>query len=228
MALRLHIVVAAAVVLAGGLVALLAFGDRKPRFVGTNSVGPTARVASVAPGQALCVRDLRLPAGAASVSMVLAGRDGSGTRVDLALHSARTTVRTSTRVAGRQLADAQFRIPPPRTAAPARLCLRPRGGGIVVAGTRTNPLEGTNYAPQGATVGVEPNAALNGRPIPGLVTVRFRAGEATTRLGALDEATRRASLFRPGWVGPWTFAALAALVPLLWAAGLAALWRAGR
>jgi hypothetical protein len=58
------------------------------------------------------------------------------------------------------------------------------------------------------------------------VAVRLTARGRHSRLDELRPAARRASLFRPGWVGPWTFAALAALVALLWVAGLATLWRA--
>jgi hypothetical protein len=49
--------------------------------------------------------------------------------------------------------------------------------------------------------------------------------ERSSLLARLADVAERASLFRPGWVGAWSFWALLVLVPALWAAGLWVLLR---
>jgi hypothetical protein len=228
MSLRLHIAVAAAVVAGGVLVVLLGFGDREGRFAGTNSVGQTDTVALVRRGQELCVRDLWLPRGAAAVTLGLGRASGPPAPVDLTLTAGGRVLRSRTVVTRPRTSEALFRVPEERQGGPARLCLRSRGRVLAVAGTPTEPFQGTNYTPTGRDVGIPPNAAVDGRPLPGLVAVGFREAGRASSLDKLGDAARRASLFRPGWVGPWTYLALLIAVPLLWVVGLAALWRARR
>ena len=71
-----------------------------------------------------------------------------------------------------------------------------------------------------------PSAALvKGRPLETDITLVFLNRERHSMLSLLPEVFERASLFRPGWVGPWLFWVLsvAALlgVPLLLARALA-------
>jgi hypothetical protein len=60
------------------------------------------------------------------------------------------------------------------------------------------------------------------------VAVRFLERGESSRLSHLGDAVHRAARFRAGWVGRWTFPALAALVGVLWVAGLAVMWRVRR
>jgi hypothetical protein len=227
MRLRVQIAVAATILVGGLLGGLLAFSDRQVRLAGTNSVGPKDRVARLAPGQRLCVRDLRVPRGAGAVSLYLGTGGLPPARVDLTLDTTGGPVRTAARAVG-PAGEVAFPLPRDVWPGPARLCLRPRGGLERVLGTPSNPFIGVNYLPRLADVGLRPNATVDGRPVPDLVAVRFPERRPATRLARLDDAARRATVFKPGWVGTWTFGALLVLVPLLWAAGLATLWRVQR
>jgi hypothetical protein len=226
MGLRIQIAVGATVVLGGLLAGLLAFSDSKVRLAGTNSVGAKDRVAELEAGQRLCVRDLRLPAGARAVSLVLSARGGGPARVRLTLFAPARTVRSSATVSTR--GEAVFPLPAGLRPGPARVCLRPEGALDQVLGTPSRPFVGVNYEPGLADLPWRPNATIGSYPLPSLVAVRFREDRATTRLSRLDDAARRASVFRPGWVRPWTYALLLVAIPLLWVAGLALVWRVGR
>lgn len=98
---------------------------------------------------------------------------------------------------------------------PARACLTPRDGPVSVWGRLG--VQGNQVPP-----------TLDGHPQPNRVAVWFRppAGERHSLLSRLPAMMRRAALFRPGIVGPWTYWAILALTPLLGLAGLYLLARA--
>jgi hypothetical protein len=121
-----------------------------------------------------------------------------------------------------------FPLPPGVRPGPARLCLRSAGAVGAVSGTPSVPFRGVNYLPRRQDIWLGPNASVDGRPVRDLVAVRFPERAPATRLARLDIAARRAAVFRPGWVGPWTYALLLGLVPLLWVGGLATVWRVQR
>jgi hypothetical protein len=69
-------------------------------------------------------------------------------------------------------------------------------------------------------------ATLDGRRLPNRdIAMVFPRAEPKSVLALVPEMFRRAALFRPGWVGAWTFWLLAALIllgaPLLLARALA-------
>ena len=68
-------------------------------------------------------------------------------------------------------------------------------------------------------------AVQDGRALDTDITLVFLSRERRSMLSLLPEVFERASLFRPGWVGPWLFWALSAAallgVPLLLARALA-------
>jgi hypothetical protein len=66
---------------------------------------------------------------------------------------------------------------------------------------------------------------VDGRPAGTDATVALLRAEPASLLALLPEQARRASLFRPGWVGPWTYAVLLAAVVLAVPALLAAALR---
>jgi hypothetical protein len=76
----------------------------------------------------------------------------------------------------------------------------------------------------------DPVPTIDGRPSPARIAIWYRppAGEKRSVASALPDLFRRAALFRPGIVGPWTYALiLFAVLPGLIYAGLRLLARAG-
>jgi hypothetical protein len=69
-------------------------------------------------------------------------------------------------------------------------------------------------------VGVHPtivtsSASLDGKDLPGRdIAIVFPRDKPKSALALVPEMFRRASLFRPGWLGAWTYWVLAALVLL--------------
>jgi hypothetical protein len=68
-------------------------------------------------------------------------------------------------------------------------------------------------------LGVRPTAltsyaAIDRVRIPGDLSLKFVSAKPRSLLSRLPAAFRHASLFRPGWVGPWTYWLLAALILL--------------
>jgi hypothetical protein len=225
MRLRRHIAVAVAIVVSGGLVAWGTLGDRELRLVGSNSVAPVTGVVAFTPQRELCVRDAWLPGGTGAVVMALGTAGGPPTPVDLTVTGRAGRLRSQATIRATRERSVDFPLDGPQRGGPATLCLRPRRGQVVAAGVITEPFQGTNYAPTSRDLGLAPTTFLGGQPQTTLVAVRFKARRATSALGDLDRGARRAARFRPGWVGPWTFAGLAVLVAALWALGLATLWR---
>jgi hypothetical protein len=225
MRLRAYVAVSAAIGVAAVLVGVLAFRERNQHFAGTNSAGPSARVATLTPEQRLCVRDLWMPKGANAVSLRLGTNGRPPTRVVLTLDTPAGRARSAARVTSRNQADAVFPLPRAARGVPASFCLKTDGVLGTVAGTLAEPFRGTNYAPRAGRLPEPTGATLDGKRLPALVTVRFLEAAPRSTPATLADAARRASLFRPGFVGPWTYLVLALLVPALWIVGLALLWR---
>jgi 4-amino-4-deoxy-L-arabinose transferase-like glycosyltransferase len=184
----------------------------RPRdfLTGTNNAGSDGAIVHVDPGQRLCLRRLEVP-------------KGTG-RLQLRLRSARaTTLVAEVAAAGgpverRQLAVAQSHGGPQTTPAPldvptpeargglSGLCVIPSGP-IDLAGRRG--LEPGQLAP-----------LLDGRPVDARVAVWYLPPlrERKSLLAQMPLMFDRAALFRPGVVGPWTYAViLFALSPALFA-----------
>jgi hypothetical protein len=204
-------VIAVAVVLATILVVELA----RPRdfLTGTNSAGSEGPVVHVDPGQRLCLNRLAVPAGTGRLRVWLA----SGAATTLTAE-----VTTSGRVERPQLPPAPASLSPLALdvpvqlsrAATAGLCVSPAGP-IDVAGRR------------GLETGL-PAPLLDGRPIDAQVAVSYLppAGERRSLLAQMPDMFSRAARFRPGVVGPWTYAfVLFVLAPALFAAALLLLVR---
>ena len=86
-------------------------------------------------------------------------------------------------------------------AAPGRFCVRALGEGAAFGGTQG--LQGNDVP---LTVG--------GSPVEARVALWYLppVGERRSLLSALPDIARRAALFRPGWVGSWTYWMLLCLV----------------
>lgn len=190
-------VVAVGIVLA----VLMAYELARPRdyMTGTNNAGSDGAVVHVAPNQELCVGGLSIPAGTGRLRLRLAPL-GPTTFATTATVGGRVQRRNVVLRAHGGLpgsAETRLDVPIDRTrGANGRLCLTPSGP-IDVSGRR----------------GLEPGqtaALVAGAPVDARVAVWFHppAGTRRSLLAQLPDMFERASLFRPGIVGPWTYAVI--------------------
>jgi len=174
----------------------------------------------------MCVHGLRIPAGTARVRLQLLSRTRERPQLKLALTLASASVQTSSaaRSSGRtrpveseiaptpvgvsRVSAAVFSVPQLADLhgeQMASLCVR-SGDLVNWAGT-----------PLPAVPASDP-ATVAGRPVGGRIAVWYLpgSGEQRSYLAGLGSILRRASLFRPGFVGPWLYVLLLfVLLPLL-------------
>jgi hypothetical protein len=189
----------------------------RPGYTGTNSVATRSVAISVPAGQRLCMGGLLVPGGTAAIQIEFMG-PGPLPRLSGSLAAA-GRIRTSevpAGVAGRRKVSFTFAPLSGGAAVPGRFCVVPRGVPAVLGGMLG--LQGDQVAP-----------TLDGKPVSTRIAIWYLppAGEMSTLLSRLPEIARRAALFRPGWVGPWTYWLLLLLVtPALGYAALRLLARA--
>ncbi len=190
------------------LLVLGAFYCLRPRFyyTGTNSVEDAAYVADAPTAAQLCVPDLQLPAGTAFVRL----RVRTPTRLRPALHltlsaPGRTIVSSlpALRTPANRITNADFPIPrmPAKPAGvPVSLCVSAEGP-VSWAGTPLLPL-------------VASPPTLAGTALSARIAVWYlpSAGSRRSYLDRAGEVFARAALFRPGFVGAWTYPLLLVLV----------------
>jgi Predicted membrane protein (DUF2142) len=125
--------------------------------------------------------------------------------------------------AGRTSSSRMVGVPAPSSSlayAFAAIPKRPSSPASVPATVCVSPLDGP--VALGGMIGVQPNQApaqLDGTPVPNRVSVWFLppGGERRTLLASAGAIFSRAALFRPGFVGSWTYPVLLFLVlPLTW------------
>lgn len=183
-------------------------------YTGTNSLRTRAFVQPVTHDQTLCVRDLHLPARTAGVQFEVMQTTRRRPAMKLVVRDAAGATVARSRVEARPGANLQSKVTfaiAPRAPKPASVaveaCVTPSGG-VSFGGT----LRVGGVAPtiDGREVG-EARIAVWFRP---------REGERRSLASQLPTVFRRASLFRPGWVGPWTYYVLIGFVLPL-ACGLA-------
>lgn len=203
-----------AAVVVAPLLALLAFHWLRPRpyYLGTDSVSETTFIGPVAANVPVCSPDaLELPAGTA----ILRLRVRSPTRLRPALA---LTVRIGAsvvhsqlpprRVSANRLSNADFPIPKTASTPSARyasLCVTASQGKLEWAGSAA-----PSVVPQSVTLG--------GVMLPAELAVWFLPSPGAQRSYAAEAGSifARAAMFRPGFVGGWTYALLFfALLPLL-------------
>jgi hypothetical protein len=98
-----------------------------------------------------------------------------------------------------------FRVAPATRDLPAKACLTTTRRVIAESGSVS--------ASQGG------EAFLDGKPI-GQLTVAYLRLPPRTLISSLPDGARRASLFRAGFVGAWTYLVLALAILAAWVAGL--------
>jgi 4-amino-4-deoxy-L-arabinose transferase-like glycosyltransferase len=213
----------------------------RPYFTGTNSIGTGSVVAGVGEGQELCIPQLNLPRGTSGVRLALFSPTVPVIRAAVSVSSAgRTAVTTASAPvsANRANLDAYFPSPPPvpsgAASVPVKVCVAPLNGPVGVGGTAN-----LQYGQEPATLRSRQMLAAHtlarghGRPAPGAqlgnrVSVWFLppAGSERSLLASMGSIFSRAALFRPGFVGAWTYPVLLfALLPATWLLSLLLLVR---
>lgn len=187
------------------LLAVLAIALARPRDyeTGTNSAGSDGTVVHVEPGQELCVGALRIPADTGRVQVRLG---------PLGPTTVTTRLTTNGRVRSGTVALAPHGGPP--GSAPTTLDVplargREASGRLCVSASGPIDVSGRRGLEPGQTA-----AVVAGKPVDARVAVWYlpAAGERTSLLALMPDMFERASRFRPGVVGPWTYWALLLVV----------------
>ncbi len=187
------------------------------RYTGTNSVSSRSVVASVRPGEELCVPQLDVPKGTGRIRLraFWSGARSPGFEATLRTSGRRLATRVAP-AAGRSpvqgvrvdLPFAKLRVP--SASVRGTLCL--------------SPLERTTqFGGMAKLQSNQVSPTLDGRPIGSRVAVWFlpREGERHSLIGVLPDALGRAARFRPEVVGGWTYVLLLFLLPpALWLASV--------
>jgi Predicted membrane protein (DUF2142) len=196
----------------------------RPYYAGTDSVDVSSVVANANPGQRFCIPGLYLPGGTGQVQLALfAQRPHLEAAVSVTAAGRTTVSRAGAATGGGNQAFLQAPIPLRPSApayVPATVCMRPLDGPIGIGGAAGLPL------------GSLP-ARLDGAPIEQRIAVWFLppAGKERSLFASAGTIFSRAALFRPGFVGAWTYPVLLFVVlPLAWLLALLLLARsaAGR
>jgi hypothetical protein len=182
---------------------------KRERLAGTDSVEPSLPVAVLKQGQRLCVRDLLVPSSANLIRFNLS--PASPANVSVAL----------TTVSGVRSTSSQTVTHPTYVDFPITRAGHASGG---VACIRSSvPVE--VIGSPGIPATIRPQAFLEGKPVQGRVSVWFYDTKPRSLFSLLGTAARRASVFRAGFVGAWTYLLAALLLPVLWWWGLRTLLR---
>jgi hypothetical protein len=212
--------IAAGVALLAGLALLLVVAaTRESTLVYTIGAAPGAPIANLEPGEEVCQTPVAPPPEA--FDRVVIGLQPSGppgAPVEVLLRSRSGDVVAEGRLDG-GYAKAEgpliqaVPIGPVTVREPVELCVRNTGEDNVAALGTTGLAHRTSVA------------TFSGKAVGDLAVVLERS-EPRSLLARLPQVFDHAAAFKAGWVGPWTFWLLAALVlvavPLLLARGLAA------
>ncbi|MET0817716.1 MAG: hypothetical protein ABWZ67_09180, partial [Solirubrobacteraceae bacterium] len=180
----------------------------RPRVVytGTNSISTRGVAVEVPDDRRFCVNGLAIPGGTGRVQLDFMG-PAAQPRLEGELYVGDRLSTTSLPAGPAGQHGLVFDGPkgPGDGASAGRFCLTPRGGPVALGGMLD--IQRDQVAP-----------TLAGIEVPTRVSMWFRppADERSTLLSLLPDIAHRAALFRPGWVGPWTYwAVMLLLTPLL-------------
>ncbi|HEY2180641.1 MAG TPA: hypothetical protein VGH09_03115 [Solirubrobacteraceae bacterium] len=193
-----------AAIVAVPLLALLAYYGLRPRFyfTGTDSVEDVSSVVQAPAGAPVCATGLLLPAGTAAVRLQVLAPGPQRPTLSLVLRAGGQTIRSDLApIVARpgQPTNADFSIPLTPSSPAARsaaLCLT-ASGPISLGGT---PLSAVGDSPP----------TVSGAAVAARLAVWYlpRAGSRRSYLQRAGEIFSRAALFRPGFVGGWTYPVL--------------------
>jgi hypothetical protein len=177
------------------MAALIAWQMLRPRelYTGTNNAGSSGPALTVTAPQRACL-DLAVPPGTGRLRVQAIAQ--GGLRAQLTPGGQRGLTPLSPRAGPGRFTT--FEAGVERTGA-TTLCLVPEGSVRLAGRPGRQPLR--------------PPVLVDGRPADARVQVWFLppAGQERSFAAALPDAMRRAALFRPGLVGPWTYWLLLAL-----------------
>jgi hypothetical protein len=209
--------IAVFVVSAGvAVIGLLLVGARDERELAfTLGVRPGLVAAALAPGDSVCQAPVNVSAEFTSVRFQM-GTNSFGSRMEVSVRSMRS---------GQQLAHGSLSGGNPRVAQQGVSVGEVRDSQRVEvclqnAGKRTVTLYGNSAEAAAGT-----DARMGGHVLAADLTLIFLRDEPRSLLSLVPAVFERASVFRPSWVGPWTFWILSAFlfagVPFLLALALA-------
>jgi hypothetical protein len=192
-----------AVLLSLVLLVLIAAGHGR-RLAFTLGVRPLAPVARVQPGHEACQRPIDISTSFSAVRVRVSTFGGPGVPLRVVVRDAR-----SGRPLGRGrnaggYAHGGFPLVAVGSVpegARVAVCVRPEGRAVELWG-------GTALTARGSS------ASVDGRPLSSDLSIDFMRPHEVSTLSILPQIFRRMALFRPGFVGAWTYWVLLALVAL--------------
>ncbi len=178
-------------------------------YTGTDNVEAYSYVAEAPAGERVCVPGLHIPAGTGGIRVQLLSRTRLRPALTLALSLSGDARAIESRLGPQRVGANRTSAPvftvPELPAQPAEraasLCLS--AGDVVAWGGTPLPSPPSTSAPTAA-----------GRPIAGRIAVWYvpPAGARSSYLARAGTILSRASLFRPGLVGPWLYVLILAIV----------------
>lgn len=207
-----------ALTVGGLLLALLAAVLVRPSLAFTLGVDGTKVAAVLAAGAEVCERPVEMPPDGAFDRVVLTletySRPGPELRVRVKDDRTGAPLASGRLAGGYGDGEHTVHVRTVDTTKPLSVCVANAGAGRVgVVGGRGDPVR-------------PPHALLGGRRLLDDLDIAFER-EPRSLLSQAPAIAERAALFRPGWVGPWTYVVLvlilAVAVPALLAAALAGL-----
>jgi hypothetical protein len=196
--------IAFALVIVLGLAALLAAGAADQRFrafsIGVPDVGP---VATLSPGQQVCEGPVDSQASFGAIRMWTASISAPGS-LAVSVRDADTS---------RELAHGNAVLTPAATSPDATLnspVAARRAVTVCIRNRLPAPLSLLGSAPPSGSM----KLTLDGKPVTGLGLALVMLQRPRSLLSEVPAMFARAALFRPGWVGEWTFWVLLAAVVL--------------
>jgi hypothetical protein len=199
--LRLALIAFAVVIIIGGAGLVLAGAHDQRRTAFPGDVPTTRTVATLGPGQTVCQAPIPASSAFSGVELFLpAPTPGArlaatvfDTRTRRALAHGQMTIATGTATPSVRLAPAVS------AGTSAELCLTDRSAvPVALSGNTPTSISG--------------GLLVHGKPSGAAFSLVLLQPHPTSLLGALPTMFSRASLFRPTWVGSWTFWLLLALI----------------
>lgn len=192
---RIQIWVVVAVLAVAVLIAGAALLKSGPQRTGTNSVSPERLIATVNPANGpACVRKLELPAETGGLRTQLGTNGKPGPRVTLTIKGSDGKLLRKSEVAG--FADGHSPVfefaELPDGATQVTACYSVKHGALGFAGTPNGNATSSEFW-------------IGKTPAPGDIQLDYLRAGNHSALSMLGTVMDRASLFRPDWVGPWTF-----------------------
>lgn len=204
---RLQLIAVAAVLLAALLIGLFSLAQAKPRITGNNSVSPDVTLATLSPQSGpLCVATVSPPAQTVGIRL-------------LASAAGTTRMTMSTRRADGKLLGVTRPQAFTRGASPILPLPRASGQQLTLCWRSTGPVKIVGNA--NGNLAADQVSTLGKRPVNGDISIEYMQAGSHSALAMIPTVFQRASLFRPSWVGPWTFwvvflVALAVLLTGIW------------